>query len=103
MKRTLRGTPLGGAMDAYVDSVRAQLPLVRDATPTEPTTAAGRRMPAALYDKVIAIEAEARAVALDDAMAAIESMGYVLDEQSYRHAALAAIDALREGAERVEP
>ena len=72
----------------------------------EPTTAAGRALCSDLDDfegwdptivqHVLAIEAEARAAALDEARAAVEHSG-LIPESLAGQIALAAIDALREG------
>lgn len=81
---------------------------------SEPTTAAGRALYNAFDDvpesMILAIEAEARAAALDEAHVAVEVMNprHTDDEQSWtdprvdgfnaaKRYVLAAIDALREG------
>ena len=75
---------------------------------TAPTTAAGRALADGLDDcecghptgrkRILAIEAEARAAALDEARAAvIMSLDAYPNVNYVRRAILAAIDALREG------
>lgn len=82
--------------------------------PPEPTTAAGRALHTANHrpgepanhhglcdvEAILAIEAEARAAALDEARAAVEGVPSMrrsrsMDVELYRLDALAAIDALR--------